>query len=305
MDVCVTATDVAAHSCSRDTPSARTADAACSDHPSPRTSAPCGVSGASRSPSSTGSRGHPSNGASVFGDFATNRRHSAASASYVGWSRCFFSRSFSSESAEVPSGSGNHATAAPTPTTRRPPNRSSATATPHASGSRSGRRDARPPASIGLTFDAAPIAPFAKAKIRSYSGDASFSTNTDRSTSFDKAALSFFRRPISVKTFASDSSLGTKTTFVSSGSRHPSPNRNEPSVPSANGRSGASRSAAAPIASPKSRSLKQYDSHASASFLSDDRAYAAAASRGAARTKSRASRGVATRTEHGACLTNA
>ena len=73
---------------SRRTPSASSALDALSDHPSPRTTAPCGVSGASAAPSSTGRSGAPSNGAisSGVGASVASRRHSVASCADEGCS---------------------------------------------------------------------------------------------------------------------------------------------------------------------------------------------------------------------------
>ena len=88
-----------------------------------------------------------------------------------------------------------------------------------------------------------------------------------------------------------------------------SPNRKDPSVPSASGRSGASRSSAAAdpsseLSKSKSTSLRQYASVASARRGSETPVFLGA-ERAASRAASRASRGVATRTAPGACVRNA
>ena len=139
---------------SRRTLNASSALDALSDHPSPRTTAPCGVSGASAAPSSTGRSGAPSNGAisSGVGASVASRRHSVASCADVG---CSSSVDFSGVA--IPSRGGHQrSTASP----RR--------VVDHARGIALGKKSAASAAaSTARTPSARPAAPRASASILS------------------------------------------------------------------------------------------------------------------------------------------
>ena len=132
---CATAAAATTPSRRRRTPIAASASAAGSVHPSPRTIGPWGVSGARRSPASTGRSGHPSNAERSSGLVAASRRHKSASASASG---------------SPPDPSARHATVRPHP--RAP------FGDRHAAGSVAGRNDASARASTSPRLSAAPVA---------------------------------------------------------------------------------------------------------------------------------------------------